>query len=85
MSEKVLAERAQRYGAFSVNSAVSQEIKKVLRGSPNWDSMDSDMKEALEMIAHKISRIVVGDPYYDDSWVDIAGYATRVAERLEKM
>jgi hypothetical protein len=35
------------------------------------------------MIAHKIGRIVNGDPRYADSWVDIAGYAKLVADRLE--
>jgi hypothetical protein len=53
-----------------------------MRSGPNWESLDADMKEALEMNAHKISRILCGDPNYDDSWVDIAGYATRVADRL---
>lgn len=42
------------------------------------------MCEALEMIAHKIARICNGDPNYADNWVDIAGYATLVANRLEK-
>ena len=31
--------------------------------------------EALEMIAHKIARILSGDADYADNWVDIAGYA----------
>jgi hypothetical protein len=31
--------------------------------------------EALEMIAHKIGRIIAGDPDFDDHWDDIAGYA----------
>jgi hypothetical protein len=35
------------------------------------------------MIAHKLGRIVNGDPNYVDSWVDIAGYATLVAKRLQ--
>jgi len=39
--------------------------------------------EAMEMILHKISRISNGDPNYADSWRDIAGYATLVADRLE--
>jgi hypothetical protein len=34
------------------------------------------------MICHKMARIVNGDADYDDSWIDIAGYATLVAERL---
>jgi len=43
-----------------------------------------DQDEALDMIAHKIGRIVNGDPDYEDSWRDIAGYATLVADRLLK-
>ena len=46
--------------------------------------MDDDQREALEMIAHKIARILNGDPNYADNWIDIAGYATLVANRLEK-
>jgi hypothetical protein len=34
------------------------------------------------MICHKIARILNGDPNYADSWVDIAGYAQLVADRL---
>ena len=35
------------------------------------------------MIAHKMGRIVNGDPYYDDSWVDIVGYAQLVINELK--
>lgn len=45
--------------------------------------MDPDQIECLEMIAHKIGRILNGDPNYGDSWRDISGYATLVADRLE--
>jgi hypothetical protein len=41
-----------------------------------------DQMEALEMIVHKIGRIVNGDPDYFDSWIDVAGYAQLVADRL---
>jgi hypothetical protein len=40
-------------------------------------------RESLEMIAHKISRIVNGDANYMDSWVDIAGYAQLVIDKLQ--
>jgi hypothetical protein len=36
----------------------------------------------LDMICHKIGRIINGDPDYADSWHDIAGYAQLVANRL---
>lgn len=80
----VLQERGSRYGEFINNANVSQDLKYIMEQSTNWNNMDSDMREALHMIAHKISRILEGDYSYDDSWVDIAGYSTLVAERLQK-
>lgn len=80
----VLQERGSRYGEFISNANVSQDLKCIMEQSTNWNNMDSDMREALHMIAHKISRILEGDYSYDDSWVDIAGYSTLVAERLQK-
>lgn len=47
-----------------------------------WKSMASDQHEALEMNAHKVGRIINGDPNYADSWDDIAGYAKLVGDRL---
>lgn len=81
----VLQQRGSRYGEFINNANVSQDLKHIMEQSTNWNSMDNDMKEALHMIAHKISRILEGDPMYDDSWVDIAGYATLVVDRLRKV
>lgn len=74
--------RGARYGAFSVQADISQTMKNFMRQSPNWDSLDPDMAEALDMIHHKIARILNGDPRYADSWHDIAGYATLVDKRL---
>lgn len=37
----------------------------------------------LEMIAHKIARILNGDPNYADNWHDIAGYATLIDLQLQ--
>ena len=81
-ADPLLAARGARYGAFADNASISQALKAQMRQTPKWAALDADMKEALEMVAHKISRILAGDPHYDDSWVDIAGYATRVADRL---
>lgn len=80
----VLQERGSRYGEFINNANMAQDLKCIMEQSTNWNSMDNDMREALHMIAHKISRILEGDYSYDDSWVDIAGYSTLVAERLQK-
>lgn len=77
-----LKERGNRYGAFESNAQTTQRIKATMQETYNWAAMPDDCKEALEMIAHKMSRIIHGDPNYDDSWVDISGYATLVAKRI---
>ena len=46
-------------------------------------ALDADQWEALDMILHKIARIANGDPNYADSWIDIAGYAKLISDRLE--
>lgn len=81
--EAVLTERGERYGKFANHAVVSQGLKDVLRGHEGYENLEPDQKEAVEMICHKLARIVNGDPNYADSWVDIAGYAKLVSDRLE--
>ena len=81
----VLSARRDKYGPFIKNATISQDLKEILHKSANWGAMPPDMKEALHMIVHKISRIVEGDFEYDDSWIDISGYSTRVVERLHQL
>lgn len=80
----VLAERGTRYGRFDAHALLTQQIKLAFSFGRNWDNLPVDSKEALEMIAHKIGRVLNGDPEYADSWVDIAGYAKLVADRILK-
>lgn len=79
-----LKERGGRYGTMKKNGEVSQLMKRSMRVGTNWDKLTYDKKESLEMICHKISRIVNGDPEYADSWHDIAGYAKLIEDTLEK-
>lgn len=83
--DAVLTERGSRYGAFTGHAQITQAFKVVtaryLRDRSK--SLADDQQEALDMIFHKIGRIINGDPDYADSWVDIAGYAKLVADRLE--
>jgi len=46
--------------------------------------MQPYMHEALDMIQHKIARILNGDPYYEDSWVDVIGYAQLALDRIRE-
>jgi hypothetical protein len=87
-----LQERGQRYGKFTGHARIAQDLKRVIlvnlpggRTRANGKSgphLAPDQQEALDMICHKIGRIINGDPDYADSWHDIAGYAQLVANRL---
>ena len=80
--EATLTERGNRYGVFAEHARISQAIKVAMIDSPNWALLAPDQKEALEIIAHKVARILNGDPNYADSWHDIVGYAKLVDDRL---
>lgn len=77
-----LVERGHRYGDFETHAQITQDLKAVMTHTPNWTKLAPDQRECLEMIAHKIGRILNGDPNYADSWHDIAGYAALVDSRL---
>lgn len=81
---EILAERGKTHGKFEDHAKISQDLKTILHYSDNekWELLSNDQKEALDMIAHKIARILNGNADYVDHWADIAGYATLVANRL---
>lgn len=81
--DATLEERGSRYGKFVDHARVTQALKRTIFSNMAASSLADDQAEALEMIAHKIGRIVNGDPNYADSWIDIAGYAKLVADRLQ--
>lgn len=77
---EILIERGSRYGEFKRHALITTTLKETLNAY--GDTLDADHREALDMIMHKIGRILNGDPNYIDSWVDIAGYAQLVVDRL---
>lgn len=85
MVEDVLDQRAVDYGAFKDGAALMQGIKRLLadHAQKHGKTFADDQWEALEMIVHKMGRIVNGNPDKVDHWTDIAGYAKLVADRLE--
>jgi hypothetical protein len=81
--DKTLAERGSRYGDYAEHARIAQNIKRAMVDSPNWAGLSDDKRESLEMLAHKIGRILNGDPNYHDSWHDIIGYTKLVADKLQ--
>lgn len=82
--EETLAERGTRYGEYVDHARITQAIKRAMHDSPNWEKLDDHQVETLEMVAHKIGRILNGDPNYHDSWHDLVGYAKLSADELLK-
>lgn len=80
--DATLAERGSRYGVFAGHAKITQDMKRAMVASPQWATLKDDQKEALEMVVHKIGRILNGDPDYQDSWTDIIGYTRLVEARL---
>ena len=95
--ENTLVERGNRYGDFTDHARLCQDLKDVMttfavvQNTPNsvavhfpWGELPTTHKQALEVIADKIARILSGDPNYADNWHDIQGYAKLVEDRLPK-
>lgn len=80
--DALITERGSRYGKFKDGAEIMQSLKDTMRDVDGWNNLTASQKEALDMIQHKIGRILNGDPTYDDSWKDIAGYATLIVNEL---
>lgn len=86
--DDILAERAKTHGDYTEHADCTQEIMAVLAKHRRFSGLAADQRETLHMIAHKMGRVVTGNPDIADHWDDIAGYAKlsgdRVRQRLEK-
>jgi len=81
-TKKILDARAKTHGSFAENARISQALKAVME-SGSYEKLPDTHREALDMIALKLSRILSGQHNYRDHFDDIAGYATLVAEELD--
>ena len=80
----ILKERGSRYGDFGVQSQTAQAIREAFKDSLNWEVLPPYMREGLDLVAVKISRMLCGDFMYMDNVVDIIGYMTLVKTEMEK-
>jgi len=84
-TQALLDQRAKTHGNYMLHAEITQDLKSTMRHhiSDLTLGLDDDMQETLDMIAHKIGRIIAGNPSVIDHWADIAGYAQLVANRLK--
>lgn len=80
----ILATRPNTHGEFTDNAVVMQVLKDTIRAGTGYRNTSLVQREALDMIAHKIGRIVTGDPNFHDHWDDIIGYAKLARDRIQK-
>lgn len=79
--DSVIKERRGQHGAFTDHARATQAFKRVFRNElakrheRKQPPLSDTQKEAIEMILHKIGRMVAGDPSFPDHAVDIQGYA----------
>lgn len=83
MIENILQQRGQRYGEFHDNAALSQALKEVMRTAEYWELKDPIVREALDNIMQKVSRILTGDERYPDNFIDVMGYAKLVLNEID--
>lgn len=73
--KKLLNEREKTHGKFSDHARITQQLKFVMHSEPSFYELSHMQQESLEMIVHKIGRILAGNPNEPDHWNDISGYA----------
>lgn len=84
----ILAERGKSHGDFTDHARCTQRLKQVVKEEREKahgsgpGALSPVYQEALDMILHKIGRIVAGTPDFNDHWDDIAGYARLVSDRI---
>lgn len=76
---ELLTERAKTHGSFANNAMISLQLKAIFHNPSNNVGQAVELrpihKEALDMIALKLSRILSGQANFKDHWRDCAGYA----------
>lgn len=82
--DDLLQTRAQTHGDYRENAEIAQELKAVMRRSPNWCLLTDAMRESLDMDATKTARILAGDPFELDHWSDKDGYRGLVRQEIER-
>lgn len=83
-TEELLAERGQTHGDYTDHAETTQRLKMVVRecliqrALRDQPELSYEALESIDMILHKIGRIVAGQWDHPDHWDDIAGYAKLV-------
>jgi hypothetical protein len=68
--------RDEQHGGIGPVGVIAQSLKTTMRAGVNWPRLTPGEREALDMAAHEIGRILSGrNPSDPEHWSDVAGYA----------
>lgn len=82
--DQILRQREKQHGRFCDHAVITQSFKQIAHDSPGWDRLTDTQREGVEMILHKLGRILAGDPNHHDHWDDIGGYARITRECIPR-
>jgi len=74
-AETLTNERKSTHGDWNKQAITADNLVSSLEDSVNWRTLHPTQRQALILIATKMSRIACGNPNEPDHWDDIAGYA----------
>lgn len=86
--DKIIDERELTHGDYTNTARIIQKLKVVVmnelsqRNTRGQAPLDHVQRESIDMIVHKIGRIISGNPNTKDHWDDIAGYAQLASMRV---
>jgi hypothetical protein len=83
--DTILSTRETTHGSYVEQSTASQTLKRLCEQARNWDQMPCYMRESVHLIQQKVARIICGDPFERDHWIDIMGYAALVLRELDRL
>lgn len=80
----VLKQRGKIYGSYAKNAKLSQKLKDIIRDDISHTYIPYEQREALDNILQKIARIINGDTFYEDNWIDIIGYSQLALDAIRE-
>jgi len=79
---EIVKERNKIYGDFSNIAEVSQKIKDMYY-MYNAQELDPVINESIDMVIHKLARVICNGSRYIDNIRDIQGYCQLIINYLE--
>ena len=82
--DKTLKQRKAVHGDFKTGAETSQALKQIMDNAFEGKEIPAYILESVDAICGKLARIANGNPFEEDHWHDIQGYARLVEKEVIK-